>query len=367
MTKSPRNPNRTPAHDDELLSALDAIEAGTYDQVAADDATGEVEDRVVEPDDAAPSDPAVSAPTAGEPAAADDAPSDAPGSSPTRSDDPPPTAVDGAAAPALTESAQPSGIESSDDLAAELSSALKQVEALEESVGLTRAAKPQPPAGSAPAAPAGAAPEPAAADATSSREASSETPASGVSSPPATEAARPANEGGAAATPPAAMAVVGQPGKVQFKIKPRADAAPAPGGKTPAPLSPSARVEKATLASATASAPARLSMPTTRVWKRIYRVSDALMDAVNFPLSWASESMRAAIGYAALASIVVSSAWLLLTPIVLPQRDAITYLQERRAALDAPPPEEDGHGGQPADAHGGGDGHGGGGSHGGGH
>ena len=72
--------------------------------------------------------------------------------------------------------------------------------------------------------------------------------------------------------------------------------------------------------------------------KRIYRALDQALDRVNRPFERLGTGVRALVGWVALATLIVSILAIVLMPLVLPHRDAIVFLQEKRAQLDAPPP-----------------------------
>lgn len=126
-------------------------------------------------------------------------------------------------------------------------------------------------------------------------------------------------------------------------------AAPATtGSKTGAPTAGSQRKNEKTLQfkigkqepsekkeSATANTPPRCS------WvKPAYDFANRILDAINRPFVGLAPRTRQIIGLAAATTIAVCMLAQCLIPIVLPHRDAIQFLQERRAALDQPTMDE---------------------------
>jgi hypothetical protein len=179
------------------------------------------------------------------------------------------------------------------------------------------------------------------------------------------EAAQPAAVSEASASPaqpPPASSKAGppkaaQPKTVQFKIRKQGTAAVtvAPETEAPAPVAPAPTPSP--------PAPARAprwrfripipSIPVTLGWKRAYRVVDAGLELVNAPLARLKPGARNLIGWLALATIGVSLLSAFLLPLLMPRRDAITFLEERLAAMEArkhaPPAEGEGAGhGAPA-------------------
>jgi len=76
--------------------------------------------------------------------------------------------------------------------------------------------------------------------------------------------------------------------------------------------------------------------PRTALWKRIYRAVDDALERLNRPIQrMIPRPVRDLIGRIALVTIVVSllAAWLL--PWLLPSQDAISFVRERRSALEA--------------------------------
>jgi hypothetical protein len=79
-------------------------------------------------------------------------------------------------------------------------------------------------------------------------------------------------------------------------------------------------------------------LPITSVLKCVRRGIDRALDRINQPFAALDDQKRALVGWAAITTLIVSLLAMLLIPKILPQRDAITFLQEKRARLDAPPP-----------------------------
>ncbi len=97
-----------------------------------------------------------------------------------------------------------------------------------------------------------------------------------------------------------------------------------------------------------------VTLPETPLLKRVVRLLDRLLDAINRPFARLSDTQRNAIGYAAAATLATSLLASLLMPRALPYRDATTFLREKAAAVRA----ADTHAGRPqptaappADAH----------------
>ncbi len=90
--------------------------------------------------------------------------------------------------------------------------------------------------------------------------------------------------------------------------------------------------------------------------RQVYRAADAVLDLVNRPFSWLTGEARSMLGWWAVATLAVAlSSWLLL-PLLLPNRDAITFLKEKRSAIDRSPAAEVAAGGG-GSKHGSGGGH----------
>ncbi len=81
-----------------------------------------------------------------------------------------------------------------------------------------------------------------------------------------------------------------------------------------------------------------VALPETPLFKRIIRILDRLLDAINRPFARLSEAQRNAIGYAAVATIVMSLLAAVFMPKALPHRDATTFLREKAAQLRAENP-----------------------------
>jgi len=71
--------------------------------------------------------------------------------------------------------------------------------------------------------------------------------------------------------------------------------------------------------------------------KGICRLVDRALDTLNKPFARFSSQVRNAIGLAAIATVVISIAALLVLPRLMPRRDAVSFLREKRAQLDARP------------------------------
>ncbi len=74
-------------------------------------------------------------------------------------------------------------------------------------------------------------------------------------------------------------------------------------------------------------------LPRVPWWKRLLRAIDDLLDVINRPFASLSPQHRSLIGVVSVTTIVVSwlSAWLI--PVLMPHRDAITFLEQARAAV----------------------------------
>lgn len=81
------------------------------------------------------------------------------------------------------------------------------------------------------------------------------------------------------------------------------------------------------------SAPTAEALPA----KGICRLVDRALDTLNKPFDRFSSQVRNAIGLAAIATVVISIAALLVLPRLMPHRDAVSFLREKRAQLDARP------------------------------
>jgi hypothetical protein len=113
------------------------------------------------------------------------------------------------------------------------------------------------------------------------------------------------------------------------------------GGLAPATPAMSGRV---TDTAQSGAAPSTLDLPAlspaVRLGKRVIRVVEAALDAVHRPLARISPNLLPVIGVCALTTIGVSTLSIVALPILFPSRDAISYLDERIAALDAPKVEK---------------------------
>lgn len=84
------------------------------------------------------------------------------------------------------------------------------------------------------------------------------------------------------------------------------------------------------------------AQPVASRSKRVYRALDRALDRINRPFERLGDGQRALVGWVALVTLIVSVLAMALMPLVLPHRDAIVFLQEKRAQLDAPsPPSEE--------------------------
>jgi hypothetical protein len=69
--------------------------------------------------------------------------------------------------------------------------------------------------------------------------------------------------------------------------------------------------------------------------KGICRLVDRALDTLNKPFDRFGSQVRNAIGFAAIATVVISVTALLVLPRMFPHRDAVSFLREKRAQLDA--------------------------------
>ncbi len=82
--------------------------------------------------------------------------------------------------------------------------------------------------------------------------------------------------------------------------------------------------------------------PVTPLARRVYRAVERGLDRINRPFATLDDGKRALVGWAAMTTLIVSILAMVLIPKILPHRDAVTFLQEKRAQLDAPfAPEPD--------------------------
>lgn len=86
--------------------------------------------------------------------------------------------------------------------------------------------------------------------------------------------------------------------------------------------------------------PVPATQPPTLRGKRLYRTVDEGLDTLNRPFDQMGERTRMLVGRVALTTLIVSILAMILMPLILPHRDAVLFLQEKRAALDAPAPVE---------------------------
>jgi hypothetical protein len=93
----------------------------------------------------------------------------------------------------------------------------------------------------------------------------------------------------------------------------------------------------------------RAIQPVTPWGKRLFRLADQGLDTINRPFERVGDRARNLVGYAALTTVIVSLLAMILMPLIMPHRDAIMFLQEKRAALEvAPAPDETAEGDVPA-------------------
>jgi hypothetical protein len=81
------------------------------------------------------------------------------------------------------------------------------------------------------------------------------------------------------------------------------------------------------------------SLPKSAWGRRVYSFVAGVLDAFNAPFGEMSAATRNRIGAVGATMIIVALLVRQLMPIILPNYDAIQFIQERRAALDKPPPE----------------------------
>lgn len=67
----------------------------------------------------------------------------------------------------------------------------------------------------------------------------------------------------------------------------------------------------------------------------IYDALDRCLGLLHRPFDWVSPGARSVLGPAAAATLVITTAAVVLAPIVFPKRDALTFLAERRARVEA--------------------------------
>ena len=105
--------------------------------------------------------------------------------------------------------------------------------------------------------------------------------------------------------------------KLQFKIGKDAKIPPPP---PPGLAAPGARVDRAASIA---------EIPTPPTLKRVFRFVDAALDVVNRPVRNMEEGRRGILGAAAVTTVIVSVAAMVLLPILFPRRTPITSLRER--------------------------------------
>jgi hypothetical protein len=85
----------------------------------------------------------------------------------------------------------------------------------------------------------------------------------------------------------------------------------------------------------------RAIQPTTPLARRAFRLVDRVLDTINRPFERMGERTRSLAGYIALTTVLVSILAMILMPLILPHRSAVTFLLEKRAALDARTPSQE--------------------------
>lgn len=99
--------------------------------------------------------------------------------------------------------------------------------------------------------------------------------------------------------------------------------------------------EKKTESKATDTAPdASGVVPKPSLGKRVFRLAEFNLELLHRPFNWVSNSARSMIGMVSLATIAVCGMWMGLRSVLLPNRDAISFVQEKRHALEHPPAKE---------------------------
>jgi DNA polymerase-3 subunit gamma/tau len=115
---------------------------------------------------------------------------------------------------------------------------------------------------------------------------------------------------------------------------------------------------------AESDAPAEPPIVEVGAGKRVYRLVETVLEAINRPLDWLGSSGRRAVGRAAIASLVVTGASVLTINTFWPHEDAYTFLAKLQAEPGLPAggggvrgasagghgeaPKDDGHGGAAA-------------------
>ena len=77
-------------------------------------------------------------------------------------------------------------------------------------------------------------------------------------------------------------------------------------------------------------------MPRISVFKQVVRFLDAVLEWAAWPLLRAGPRVRGLVGSLSATTIIVSVGAIYLLPVILPYRDALSFLADRRAALDKP-------------------------------
>ena len=85
---------------------------------------------------------------------------------------------------------------------------------------------------------------------------------------------------------------------------------------------------------------APIARPVAPLGKRLSRAVDNGLDTINQPFERIDRRTRTLVGYVAATTLAISILATILMPLVMPHRDAIVFLQEKRAALNSPPPVE---------------------------
>lgn len=88
--------------------------------------------------------------------------------------------------------------------------------------------------------------------------------------------------------------------------------------------------------------------PRVTIGKRVYRLFDGVLEALNRPFQRLSGGLRGAVGIASVTTIIISLGTSAALPVIWPHRDAIAFLEEKRRELDDPKPKKSASGGQKA-------------------
>jgi hypothetical protein len=83
-----------------------------------------------------------------------------------------------------------------------------------------------------------------------------------------------------------------------------------------------------------------IARPVVPLGKRISRAVDNGLDTINQPFERIDRRTRTLVGCVAATTLVISILAMILMPLLMPHRDAIVFLQEKKAALKSPPPVE---------------------------